>query len=115
LAAKEELEAEILNAGLDLAMEWGADFMQPINPRLTRRFPRLPVHELNAYDAACRAAMGWGHTQVAPHWHAVGGNEREARRAFERSVRDRYPWISDKNLSRLYAQGRYYAWHDGEL
>jgi hypothetical protein len=110
-----DADPEILNVGLDLAMEWGADFMQPIHPRLSRCYPQLAADELDAYDAACRTAMGWGHLHVAPHWHAAGGNEREARRAFEQSARGRYPWISDKNLSRLYAQGRYYAWHDGEL
>lgn len=105
----------ILNAGLDMAMEWGPDFMQPLQPRLAPRYPQLPADELDAYDAAIRAAMAWGHTQVARYWHAAGGNEREARRAYEQAARERYPWISPKNLSRLYAQGRYYAWHDGEL
>lgn len=109
------LDPAILNVGLDLAMEWGPTFMQPIQPRLAQRYPRLPAEELNAYEAPCRAAMAWGHTQVAPHWHAAGGNERQARRTYEQSLRERLPWISPKNLSRLYSQGRYYAWNDGEL
>jgi hypothetical protein len=110
-----ELDPKILNAGLDLAMEWGPDFMQPIQPRLAKLYPRLSAEELDAYEAACRPAMAWGHTTVASFWHAAGGKERAAQHAYELAARGRYPWISTKNLTRLYAQGRYYAWHDGEL
>lgn len=105
----------ILNVGLDLAMEFGASWMQPIQSRLAGRHPALAASELDEYDAACRAAMTWAQRQVPEHWHAAGGREREARRRFQQAVLSRYPWISAKNLKQLWTQGRYYAWKDGEL
>ncbi|HEX6372835.1 MAG TPA: hypothetical protein VF006_28190 [Longimicrobium sp.] len=106
---------EILNVGLDLAMEFGASWLQPIQPRLAKRHPELTAEELDAYEATCRAAMTWAQLQVPELWHAAGGKEREARRLFETSVGERYPWISAGNLSHLFTQGRYYAWKDGLL
>jgi hypothetical protein len=110
-----ELDSEILNAGVDLAMEFGPSWMQPIQGRLAGLYPHLTPEELDAYEAACRAAMFWAQQQVPEHWNAVGGDEAEAFRRFKPHVLTAHPWISGKNLKRLWTQGRYYAWHDGLL
>lgn len=44
------LDREILNAGLDLAMEFGPSWMQPIQGRLASRYPHLSTTELDAYE-----------------------------------------------------------------
>ncbi len=108
-------DPEILNVGVDLAMEWGPNWLADIQPRLVERHPELGAEALDAYDAACRAAMRWGHAQVPVHWQAAGGDQAEASRRFDEAVRARYPWISEKNLSHLFSQGCYYAWKDGDL
>jgi hypothetical protein len=109
------LNPEILNVGLGLAMEFGPSWMQPTQSRLAKRYPRLSPEELDAYEAACRPAMQFGHTEVPRHWHAAAGRERVALGTFRKSVLARYPWVSAKNLKHLWTQGRYYAWKDGEL
>src|SRR5688500_5150846 len=96
-------------------MEWGPDWNQPVQARLARRYPRLTEPELDAYETVCRTAMTWAHRLVPEHWNAVGGDEAEALRRFKARVLTQYPWISGKNLKRLWTQGRYYAWHDGLL
>ncbi|MBW3570973.1 MAG: hypothetical protein KY467_07695 [Gemmatimonadetes bacterium] len=110
-----ELDPAILNAGLDLAMEFGPNWMQPIQARLAARHPRLSTEALDAYEAACRETMTWAHLRVPEHWNAVGGDEAEAFRRFKVQVLTAYPWISGKNLKRLWTQGRYYASKDGLL
>jgi hypothetical protein len=108
-------DPEILNVGLDLAMEWGPNWLAAIQPRLAERHPALSAEELDAYEAACRTAMNWGHAQVPEHWHAAGGDQDNAFRRFEGAVRERYHWISEKNLAHLFSQGSYYAWKNGDL
>jgi hypothetical protein len=115
MAGVGELDSEILNVGLDLAMEFGSNWLQPIQSRLAGRYPRLTTDELDAYEAACRTAMIWAQRRVPEHWNAVGGDEKEAFRRFKPHVLTVHPWISGKNLKRLWTQGRYYAFKDGEL
>jgi hypothetical protein len=110
-----DADPEILNTGLDLAMEWGPNWLAAIQARLAERHPGLNAAELDAYDAACRTAMRWGHAQVAEHWQAANRDGDEASRRFEAAVREQYPWMSEKNLSHLFSQGCYYAWKDGGL
>lgn len=108
-------DPRILNVGLNLAMEFGASWLQPIQSRLAQRYPRLAAAELDAYDAVCRAATTWAQQLVPEHWERAGGDEREAVRLFGETVRARYPWVSAETMSRLWNQGRYYAWKDGLL
>jgi hypothetical protein len=53
-------ESKILNCGLHLAMEWGENWLRPIQQRLAKRFPQLTQSELYHYDSECRAAMEFG-------------------------------------------------------
>jgi hypothetical protein len=108
-------DPEILNMGLDLAMEWGPNWLAAIQPRLAERHPELTAEELDVYETACRNAMNWGHAQVPEHLQAANRDQDEAFRRFEAAARERYPWISEKNLSHLFCQGCYYAWKDGGL
>ena len=110
-----KLESEILNAGLGLALEFGADWLRPIQSRLAREYPELTREELDAYEAACRSAMDFGHAEVRKSWRAAGGVQAEAARVFREVVLGRYAWIDEENVSRLFSQGSYYAWKDGEL
>lgn len=110
-----ELDDEILNEGLEMAMAFGPDWLKPIQSRLAERHPGLSAAELDAYEASCRTAMEFGHAQVPQHWNAAGGDKAAAFRRFEAAVLARHPWIDEKNLSHLFSQGCYYAWKDGGL
>jgi hypothetical protein len=89
-------------------MEWGKDWLEPIQARLARSHPSLSRAELDDYDSACREAMKFGHAEVARIWTEVGNAENEAFVRFEAVIRERYPWISDNNVGRLFSQGTYY-------
>lgn len=109
------LDEHILNVGLDLAMEFGANWLTPIQARLAKKFPSLSAAELDGYEHACREAMTFGHAQVPILWRRAGGDEPTARRLFDEVLLCAHPWITPKNLSHLFSQGCYYAWKDGNL
>lgn len=110
-----QLDPAILNVGVDLAMAFGANWMQPVQARLAAKYPHLSAEALDAYDAACREAMFSVQQRVPEHWNAAGADEAEAFRRFKAQVLTSYPWISGMNLEHLWTQGRYYAWKDGLL
>jgi hypothetical protein len=99
----------VLNEGLDLAMAFGENWLRPIQSRLAARFPQLEKAELDAYDAACRKAMKFGHEQAAGTTTEAGGDQSEHFRLFEAAVLAKYAWVTPENLSRLFSQGCYYA------
>lgn len=105
----------VLNAGLELALEFGENWLQPIQTRLAQQHPELSSAELEECDAICREAMTFGHEQVRVCWRGAGTSQDEAFRRFRDAVRRRFDWIDDARLSHLFSQGCYYAWKDGDL
>ena len=51
------MDAPSLNAGLELAMEFGQDWLKPIQSRLALEHPQLSAAEPDEADALCRRAM----------------------------------------------------------
>jgi hypothetical protein len=100
----------IWNEGLYLAMEWGTDWMKPIQPRLASRYPALTPAELDELDKLCRDAMKFGHTTVYDLAESAGKDTKYE--DFARVMTRRYAWVDARNLSRLFSQGMYYAWKD---
>ena len=99
----------ILNVGLELAMEFGENWLEPIQSRLAERHPELSPVELNACNDTCQAAMKFGHREVASALTRTRADQRKAFELFREAVRARYSWMSDENLSHLFSQGCYYA------
>ena len=98
---------ELLNEGLELAMDWGGDWLSPINGRLHALHPYLGANELEESNVACQGAMRLAYETVHALLH--GGSKSLAVETLAPIVRDRYPWVSQENLVRLLNQGVYYA------
>ena len=109
------MDAQILNAGLDMAMEFGAKWLRPIQERLHGRYPGLSKTELDEYNERCQAAMKLGHSELPECWRAAKSQKAGAFQLFRSRVLGIYPWVSGANLDHLFSQGCYYAWKDGEL
>lgn len=109
----ETLRAEQLNAGLALAMEWGENWLKPIQPRLRLRYPQLSQAELDQFNRLCQEAMKFGHDTVYELAMAAGNRVHVS--DFEPVFKARYPWADNKNITHLFSQGMYYAWKDGGL
>ena len=116
--SEQNLDPEILNIGLELAMEWGEYWLQPIQKRLSLQFPSLSPAELSAYNKACQKAMNTGHNMARDAMRGFGlssGSDKDEKRQkeeyakFDSEYRKLFPWVTDKNLGRVYSQGCYYA------
>ncbi|MES2917429.1 MAG: hypothetical protein V4729_02305 [Pseudomonadota bacterium] len=110
-ASKDDAEIERLNAGLSLAMEWGSNWLKPIQERLAAQYPELTVAELDRYNEVCREAMKAGHDLVYSMAESQGKEVDSA--AWQAAFLSRYAWPNKDNLSKLFSQGMYYAWKDG--
>ena len=107
------LRAEQLNAGLALAMEWGENWLKPIQARLRLRYPQLSQAELDEFNRLCKEAMSFGHDTA--YQLAMETAKRVHPDDFAPLFKARYPWANDKNIAHLFSQGMYYAWKDGGL
>lgn len=103
------MQDDILNVGLDLAMEFGENWLMPIQSRLRLRYPALTSQEADAYDAACRTAMNAGNRITAEVVRELGGFHERAYGMFRPRLLADYPWVSEENAGALFSQGCYYV------
>jgi hypothetical protein len=109
------MDPTILNEGMELAMEFGKNWLQPIQGRLGRKHKDLSHGQLDEYERVCREALTYGVEQVKVQMRAAARQEKKAARLFGEAMTARYPWMTPKTLSHLFSQGCYYAWKEGEL
>jgi hypothetical protein len=100
---------DILNTGLHLAMEWGEDWLKPIQTRLSKQYPELSLQQMDEYDAVCRKAMHFGHNLIYELHSTQSLSVSSTQSQFEMEMKKAYPWVSGENLGRLFSQGMYYA------
>lgn len=110
-----DIDDSILDRALTLAMEFGENWLQPNQNRLRGEYPHLTPAELSACNAVCQAAREHGVLQVPACWREAAGDGSRAFTAWRAVMREHHPWISDGTARRLFSQGRYYAWKDGEI
>ena len=101
----------LLNEGLELAMDWGENWLAPIEDRLLQRHVYLQRAELDELNAACQEAMKFGHETAYEMVRERGKNIDQDE--FVSLARARYPWLNAENTVRLFNQSMYYAWKTG--
>ena len=107
-----EGEEVLLNYALDIAQEWGDDWLKPIQDRLGKSYPSFTIEELENYNTIAQSAMKLGHDLVYSMAEKQGRN-KISQGKWEESYLTRYPWVDKKNLSHLFSTGMYYAMKDG--
>lgn len=95
----------LLNLALELSLEFGPNWLKPIQSRLLQRRPDLTTEEADALDTFARSARDSAHALIYGVMNEGSPSEHEAR---ER-VRTEHPWISDSVFEHLWSQGCYYA------
>ena len=104
-------KSEILNYGLDLSMEFGKNWLKPINQRLHNKFPNLNSYELDDYNRICKEVNEMAHKFIFDN---PVKNEKDLNfidfSTFENFMKQNYSWISKENAKRLYNQSCYYAY-----
>lgn len=101
----------ILNEGLDLAMEFSKNWLQPIQERLKVRYSYLSKIELETLNDECISAMRFGH-KIIYDLIKINGKNFDQKKAIN-EIKNKYHWINDKNLDHLISQGIYYAFKNG--
>ena len=103
-------DEEILNYGLKLAMEFGKNWLQPIQTRLSKKHPELTMEQLDAYNDICQKAMKCGHDCV--YSMESGLTDKQMLERLDAHLSVDFGWVSRKNRSKLFSQGMYYRWKD---
>lgn len=98
---------DLLNFALDLSLEWGENWLQPINERVRDAYPELSETQAQTLEDWCVEARNFAYAEVEK-WYPMEVEDK-ADKAME-TTRRKYPQIDEHNLSRLYNQGMYYAW-----
>ena len=108
---EKEGEEELMNYALDLAQEWGEDWLKPIQERLSKACPNFSQEKLDEYNTIAQAAMKDGHDLVYTMTEDQGKNINQE--TWKESYLSRYPWVDNKNLKHVFSTGSYYAMKDG--
>ena len=103
-------EVHILNDGMHYAMEFGSNWLKPIQSRLVKLYPKLSEVELNKFNETCQKAMKGGHLIV--YNIAEQENRLISFEEFIPIASKSFPWLNQKSLKHLYSQGCYYTWKD---
>ena len=111
-------ETEILNSGLDFAMEFGENFLKPIQGRLSKKYRFLNETELDNYNLICKSAKDEGQKYIYDFLEKLSTennniSENNLKNNLSNFIREKYSWISENNLNRLFSQACYFAYKDG--
>ena len=104
-------EQELKNYALELAQEWGPQWMKPTQKRLRTAYPAMSQSELDRLDAIARAAMVAGH-ELVYSMAEKSGRKNVDRVQWQTQFTTEYPWVNRKNLNHLFSTGMYYAMKD---
>jgi hypothetical protein len=104
-------EAALMNYALDLAQEWGEQWLEPVQRRLMDAYPNMSQTEADYLNDAAQKAMKTGHDLVYLLAENSGKNVKQL--AWQEMYVKQYPWVDKKNLNHLFSTGMYYAWKDG--
>jgi hypothetical protein len=100
-----EYSSELLNKALNISLEWGENWLAPIQQRLKEKETRLTDTQLNEIDELCRQQV----TRFAwKQFEAEADGEQTVSEA-KATIMNAFPWISPDNLAQLSSQGQYYA------
>ena len=105
-----DIDVSALNVGLYLSMEFGENWLMPINDRMHVQFPNLSTDELEYCNTLCKKI-----NTVANQYVYMNPIKKDDHVEFPKFddfrhfMLNKYGWISDNNLSNLYSQSCYYA------
>lgn len=109
------MDPAISNSALKISLTWGPERSTPVATRIAAAHPHLSPADISALEKQSSQveSAAWG--SVVEHMKAHGNNDPAARETWRKPLLAKWPWLNEDNLSSLWTQGCYYAWHDGEL
>lgn len=116
--SRDASKEEVLNKGYEMALEFGKNWLQPINDRLVKKFSNLSQKEIKEYSQACEQLRNESNNYIYERLSKLTDEQKEIReKDFTKELTDwmrtHSPWVSDSNIKRTFNQGMYYAWKEG--
>jgi hypothetical protein len=99
------VDPKLLNLALELSLEFGSAWRQPIQNRLRERCPDVTTAQADELDAFARRTRDWAHDLIARSLNDGVPPAQEARQ----TISDSLPWIDASTFAQLWSQGSYYA------
>jgi len=98
---------EMLNHALRLSLEFGPNWLKPVDGRLREKYPELTPGKAREADAICKKIRDFANGGIAMVFH---GRQQES--VVRAAIMEKWPWIDAENLSHMWSQGMYYAMKD---
>jgi hypothetical protein len=98
-------------------MEFGKNWLAPIQERLSKKVPNLSEQDLDRYNSLCKTIIDDGIDILVKMIENIDSQKPMGRKVlsidFEKVILSKYEWMNKKNLKHLYSQAMYYARKDG--
>lgn len=93
-----EFNQEIANYRLSMSMEFGENWLKPINERLSKKYPKLLLVELEKYNKLCNEVNTYANDFI---YNNPVKNNKEVTfipfKDFKQEILKKYTWINDEN------------------
>ena len=97
---------EIRNCAINLGLEWGDNWQAPIGARIVKSHPQLIESEVEELETLSREVQKFAFALYEELYF-----ERMTRPDVEAQIKAKFSFLDEHNMTRLYNQGMYYAWH----
>ena len=109
---------QILNVGYGMSLEFGKNWLQPINSRLKKKFKNLDDSKVEEYSTICTDARNQSNNFIYNRLRELTDNNEQTTEAtlndeLTKWINSKYHWMTSDNISKTLKQGLYYAWKDG--
>lgn len=96
---------DVYNTAVMLSLEWGENWLKPIQERLRHYFPDVSEEEATQLDHHCREMMKVAMEVAEQYFFEKIYSLEEAKRM----LKERFPKLAEDNLSRLFSQAIWYV------
>ena len=98
--SRDASKEEILNIGYEMALEFGKNWLQPINDRLAKKFKNLSQEEIEEYTQACEQLRNESNNYIYESLSKLTDEQQDIReKDFKKELTDwmrtHSPWVSE--------------------
>ena len=100
-------ENDILNVAMNLTLEWGKNWLSPVDDRLKGFFPNIGDDKAKRIDTYIKETRNDIFNIIEQYYLKELSDTQ-----MKLKIKDKYPFMNNDNYTRLLSQGMYYAWKD---
>jgi hypothetical protein len=108
-------DSKILNMSLELTLEWGEYWLAPIQERIMLKLPSLSSSQADFLDSFSKEVQKDINLFIKKTLERKRIESEQLNEIVLSYINEKYSWINEDNIAKLFSQGCYYAWKDGLL